>query len=113
MGMKDDLAELERKRAWALALGGPERIARQHARGRLSARERIEKLVDAGSFFEMSMLAHASEPEWAPRTPGDGVICGYGKIWGRIVAVSATDVTVLAGSGGQDAAARKNEKVAG
>ncbi|MBI2509596.1 MAG: hypothetical protein HYV99_06435 [Betaproteobacteria bacterium] len=111
MGIKEDMAELERKRAWALAMGGPERVARQHAKGRLTARERIERLLDPGTFFETGMFTHAPEPEWALRTPGDGVICGYGKIEGRIVAVSANDSTVLAGSDGSEAAGRKNGRV--
>ncbi len=111
MGTKEDMAELESKRAWAQAMGGPARVARQHARGRLTARERIERLVDPGTFFETGMLTHAPEPEWAQRTPGDGLICGYGKIGGRIVAISATDSTVLGGSDGSEAAGRKNGRV--
>ncbi|MSQ33897.1 MAG: carboxyl transferase [Dehalococcoidia bacterium] len=111
MGTKEDMAELESKRTWALAMGGPARVARQHARGRLTARERIEKLMDPGTFFETGMLTHAPEPEWAQRTPGDGLICGYGKIGGHIVAVSATDSTVLGGSDGSEAAGRKNGRV--
>lgn len=112
MGSEEDIKELERLRAWALAGGGPERIARQHARGRLTARERIEKLVDPGTFFETGMLTHAPEPEWAERTPGDGIICGWGKIEGRIVGVSANDPTVLGGSDGSEVANRKNARVA-
>ncbi len=111
MGTKEDMEQLEAKRAWALALGGPKRIARQHERGRLTARERIDKLVDPGTFFEVGMMTHAPEPEWAERTPGDGLICGYGKIDGRTVAVSATDATVLGGSDGGEAANRKNSRV--
>lgn len=108
---EQDMQELERKRAWAMAGGGEEKVARQHAKGKLTARERIEKLLDPGTFFETGMLTHAPEPEWASRTPGDGIICGYGRIDGRIVAVSATDPTVLAGSDGSEAAGRKNSRV--
>ncbi|MFN0145173.1 MAG: acyl-CoA carboxylase subunit beta [Dehalococcoidia bacterium] len=109
--MSDDLQELARMRAWAMAMGGPERIARQHSRSRLTARERIEKLLDPGTFFETGMLTHATEPEWADRTPGDGIICGFGRIDNRIVGVSATDVTVLGGSDGSEVASRKNSRV--
>src|SRR3712207_1867706 len=111
MAIETDLEELARQRAWAVAMGGPERIARQHARGRLTARERIDTLMDPGTFFEVGMLTHAPEAEWADRTPGDGIICGYGKIDGRMVAVSATDATVLGGSDGGEAAGRKNSRV--
>jgi acetyl-CoA carboxylase carboxyltransferase component len=107
----EEIRELENKRAWALEMGGAERVARQRARGRLTARERIDLLLDPDSFFEVGMYTHAPEPEWADRTPGDGVICGYGKIDGRTVAVSATDATVLGGSDGGEAAGRKNSRV--
>lgn len=107
----DEIQELAEKRAWALEMGGAERVARRRARGRLTARERIDLLLDPDSFFEVGMYTHAPEPEWADRTPGDGVICGYGKIEGRTVAVSATDATVLGGSDGGEAAGRKNSRV--
>ncbi len=113
MATDEEMRQLQNKRAWALDMGGAERVARQHARGRLTARERISKLLDPDTFFEVGMYTHAPEPEWADRTPGDGVICGYGKIDSRTVAVSATDATVLGGSDGGDAAGRKNSRVLG
>lgn len=85
----------------ALAMGGEQRIARQHAKGRLTARERIASLVDADSFDELGLLARSDMPEARDRTPADGKICGYGAVAGRPVAVSADDVTVLAGAGGR------------
>jgi len=77
-------------------MGGPEKVARQHAKGRLTARERIRGLLDRDSFLEMGLLAHSAAPGMADRTPADGVVCGYGRIDGRRVAVIANDFTVLA-----------------
>ena len=67
----------------ALAMGGEQRIARQHAKGRLTARERIASLVDADSFDELGLLARSDMPEARDRTPADGKICGYGAVAGR------------------------------
>lgn len=91
------LDELERRRERALAGGGPERIEREHARGRLSARERIDRLIDPGSFLEFGMLATTPD--------GDGVspstyLCGLAEINGEPVAVGAEDFTIQAGSAG-------------
>ncbi|MCC7364816.1 MAG: hypothetical protein IT303_10630 [Dehalococcoidia bacterium] len=108
-----EMEQLRERRAWAAALGGPARVARQHERGRLTARERCLALVDPGSFFETGMLAHSEEPQYAGRTPGDGIITGYGRINGRMVAVQANDATVLGGSEGMEAAARKMARLHG
>ena len=99
--LSDYLAELERRRARALEMGGARRVARQHERGRLTARERVDALVDAGSFVEFGQLAHSDLPEAAEKSPGDGKVCGIGELEGRKVAVSATDATVFAGAGGR------------
>src|SRR5512146_1808857 len=88
-------------RARALEGGGPERIAAQHARGKLTARERLALLLDDGSFQEMGALATHDQSEFGladQRFPGDGVVAGFGKINGRRVAVFAQDFTVLGGS---------------
>jgi len=90
------LHQLTATRGHALEMGGPDKIQRQHARGRLTARERIERLLDRDSFVEMGLLAHSAVQGMADRTPADGVICGYGRIEGRRVAVIANDFTVLA-----------------
>jgi acetyl-CoA carboxylase carboxyltransferase component len=91
------LDELERRRAQALAMGGPERIERHHASGRLTARERIDALVDEGSFMEVGLLAlpeiRRSEP-----SPGDAIVTGLARIDGRKVCVVAIDATTLAGT---------------
>ena len=99
--MTDDLATLRTMRTRALEGGGPERVAAQHARGKLTARERLALLLDDGSFQEMGALATHDEIEFGladQRYPGDGVVAGFGKINGRRVAVFAQDFTVLGGS---------------
>ncbi|HZR35867.1 MAG TPA: carboxyl transferase domain-containing protein [Nevskia sp.] len=95
------LDELQQRQRRALAMGGADKIARQHAKGRQTARERIAALVDGGSFEELGLLAHSDLPEAADRTPADGKIAGFGAIDGRTVFVGADDVTVMAGSGGR------------
>lgn len=95
------ITELERREQRARSMGGPERIARQHHKGRLTARERIDLLVDAGSFDECGLLAHSDREEVRESTPADGKVAGFGAIRGREVFVAADDATVLAGSGGR------------
>ena len=92
--------ELMRRREAALAMGGPERIARHHASGRLTARERIDALVDAGSFYELGLLA---EPELRRDAiaPADAIVSGFARIDGRKVCILAVDATVLAGTTAQ------------
>ncbi len=97
----DHLETLRAMRARALEGGGPERIAQQHARGKLTARERLALLLDDGSFQEMGALATHDETEFGladQRYPGDGIVAGFGKINGRRVAAFAQDFTVLGGS---------------
>ena len=83
--------------------GGPERIEKQHAAEKLTARERIDLLVDEGTFTELGMHGqpHFSQAAMQGRdAPADGVITGYGKVDGRFVAIAAYDFTVMAGSMG-------------
>jgi methylmalonyl-CoA decarboxylase subunit alpha len=95
-----ELEELRRRRETALGLGGPERIARQHRAGRLTVRERIDSLIDPGSFAEIGQLAG--------RVPagGEGVflpdpfVAGLARIDGRDVAIGGEDFTVRGGSEG-------------
>jgi methylmalonyl-CoA decarboxylase subunit alpha len=96
MDLDKSLQQLESKRRRALQMGGPDKIEKQHARGRLTARERIDRLLDKNSFLEMGLLAHSAVPGMVEKTPADGVICGYGLVRGRRVAVIANDFTVLA-----------------
>src|SRR5690606_29775182 len=99
--MRNVLDELERRRAIARLGGGEARIAAQHKRGKLTARERIELLMDEGSFEEFDMyVEHRSTDFGMEKTkiPGDGVVTGWGTINGRVVYVFAKDFTVFGGS---------------
>ncbi|MAN57164.1 MAG: methylmalonyl-CoA carboxyltransferase [Paracoccus sp.] len=99
--MKDILQELERRRSEARLGGGQRRIDAQHKRGKLTARERIELLVDEGSFEEFDMfVAHRSTDFGMQdeRPYGDGVVTGWGTINGRMVYVFSQDFTVFGGS---------------
>ena len=111
MGMKELVEELQARRQRALAMGGPEAIARQHADGKLTVRERVERLFDAGSFQEIGLLAtHAnvSPAMKGKETPADGVVTGFGAIGGRPAALIAYDFTVMAGSMGRTAEVKCN-----
>ncbi len=101
MSMEEAIKELYQYREKAKQMGGEERIKRQHARGRLTARERIDKLVDPGSFWEMGMLNTSNVPGMEEVTAADGRICGMALIDGRMVAIEAQDNTILGGSGGR------------
>jgi propionyl-CoA carboxylase beta chain len=95
------LDELHRRHAAAEEGGGPERRARQHQEGKLSARERIELLLDENSFEELDKLVMHRCRDFGMdgnATPGDGFVTGYGRIDGRLVYVFAQDFTVLGGS---------------
>ncbi len=99
--MKDVLSELEARRAGARLGGGEKRIAAQHAKGKLTARERLELLLDEGSFEEFDMfVAHRTTDFGMDKQtfPGDGVVTGWGTINGRQVYVFSQDFTVLGGS---------------
>lgn len=94
---KSHLDELRRRRRRAEELGGEARIAAEHGRGRWSARERIEALVDPGSFQEVGKLAalHTRTRDGAPReTLPSSLVCGFGRVDGRPVAVGAEDYSV-------------------
>ncbi len=95
--------DLHARREHARLGGGPEKIARQHEAGKLTARERIALLIDDGTFTELGLHAgiHYSVRALEGRdAPADGVITGYGQVDGRMVAVCAYDFTVMAGSMG-------------
>lgn len=99
--MKDILQELESRRQAARLGGGERRIATQHAKGKLSARERIDLLLDEGSFEEFDMfVAHrCTDFDMEHQRPaGDGVVTGWGTINGRMIYVYSQDFTVLGGS---------------
>ena len=95
------LGQLREMRSRAVLGGGQKRIEQQHARGKLTARERLALLLDDGSFQEFGALATHNVTEFGldkQRFPGDGIVTGFGKISGRRVAVFAQDFTVLGGS---------------
>jgi propionyl-CoA carboxylase beta chain len=97
----DRLAEVRRRHANAEAGGGEERMLRQHKEGKLSARERIDLLLDAGTFEEMDKLVRHRTTDFGMDqqvVDGDGFVTGYGHIHGRVVYVFAQDFTVLGGS---------------
>ena len=99
--MRDILAELEDRRAAARLGGGTRRIEAQHARGKLTARERIELLLDEGSFEEFDMFVAHRCTDFGmeeDRPAGDGVVTGWGTINGRMVYVFSQDFTVFGGS---------------
>jgi len=107
----DDLAQ---RRAAAVKMGGARRIERQHQAGKLTARRRVDLLIDAGTFREYGLLAthSAHRPEMEGQvTPADGVITGFGQVDGRRVGVVAEDFTVLGGSVGTTGIAKKQRMV--
>ena len=99
--MKDVLAELERRRSTARAGGGQPRIDAQHAKGKLTARERISIFLDEGTFEEFDMFVEHRSTDFGmekTKIAGDGVVTGWGTVNGRTVFVFAKDFTVFGGS---------------
>jgi propionyl-CoA carboxylase beta chain len=99
--MQDILRQLDEKRAAARAGGGAKRVAAQHGKGKLTARERLEVLLDPDSFEEWDMFVEHRSADFGmaeQKIPGDGVVTGYGTINGRLVFVFSQDFTVFGGS---------------
>jgi propionyl-CoA carboxylase beta chain len=99
--MQEIIRQLDEKRAAARLGGGQKRIDSQHAKGKLTARERIELLLDPDSFEEWDMFKEHRCTDFgmeADKTPGDGVVTGYGTVNGRVVFVFSQDFTVFGGS---------------
>jgi len=102
--MRERLDDLARRREEALHAGPPHAVERQHAKGKMTARERIDYLVDEGSFQELDMLARhrvhgMGMDDNRPYT--DGVITGFGRIDGRRVGIFSQDFTVFGGALGE------------
>jgi propionyl-CoA carboxylase beta chain len=98
------LADLERRRHEAVHAGSEQAVAKQHERGKKTARERIAMLLDPGSFTEFDELARHRAHDFgieATRPYGDGVVTGYGTVDGRPVCVFSQDFTVFGGSLGE------------
>jgi propionyl-CoA carboxylase beta chain len=103
--MKEILAELERRRDNARQGGGAKRIGAQHKRGKLTARERIELLLDDGSFEEFDMFVEHRCSDFGMeknKIPGDGVVTGWGTINGRAAYVFAKDFTAFRSACAED-----------
>ncbi|MDI6839877.1 MAG: acyl-CoA carboxylase subunit beta [bacterium] len=101
MKENDKLKELDEFKKQALLGGGKERIDKQHSAGKLTARERIDLLLDKGSFRETDMFVTHRCTDFdmdKKKIPGDGVVTGYGKINGRLVYIFSEDFTVFGGS---------------
>jgi propionyl-CoA carboxylase beta chain len=101
MTMRDKLELLDRRRAAAEEGGGAARIAAQHKKGKLSARERLDLLLDEGSFVEFDRFVTHRSTDFGleeQKVYGDGVVTGYGRIEGRLVYVFSQDFTVFGGS---------------
>ncbi len=101
MSNEDRFSELERRENEARSGGGEERIAKQHAGGKLTARERLDLLLDPNTFEELDRLVVHGCRDFGmddKRIPGDGVVCGHGRIDGRLVYTFAQDFTVFGGS---------------
>ena len=99
--MQDIIQQLEQKRAAARLGGGQKRIDAQHAKGKLTARERLEVLLDEGTFEEWDMFVEHRCTDFGMqdnKIPGDGVVTGYGMINGRLVFVYSQDFTVFGGA---------------
>lgn len=104
MSIEKKIGDLKKKKQAAKLGGGEKKIQRQHEKGKLTARERIDMLLDPGSFTELDMFAlhHCTDFGMEKsRIPGDGVVTGYGKINGRLVYVFSQDFTVFGGSLGE------------
>lgn len=104
MSINDKLEDLKKIKEAVLEGGGPKRIEKQHEKGKLTARERLEKLLDEGSFIEIDSYVEHRCFDFGMETqkiPGEGVVTGYGTIDGRLVYVYAQDFTVLGGSLGE------------
>src|ERR1700731_994796 len=111
--MKDILEKLETRRGHARLGGGQARIEAQHKRGKLTARERVELLLDKGSFEEFDMFVEHRSSEFGmdkQKIPGDGVVTGWGTVNGRVVYLFSKDFTVFGGSL-SEAHARKITKI--
>ncbi|CAN5527445.1 acyl-CoA carboxylase subunit beta [soil metagenome] len=100
--MREMVADLEKRLEQIRKMGGEEKIKKQHDRGKLTARERLEKFFDGGTFFEIgahgTQMGLAAGPDGIDKPPADAVVTGFGKVDGRVVCAAAYDFTVKGGS---------------
>jgi acetyl-CoA carboxylase carboxyltransferase component len=103
--MRELVKDLEARREAVRKMGGPDKVEKQHARGKMSARERMAAFFDDGVWFEVGMhgtqMGLAAGPDGKDRPPADAVVCGFGKVDGRMVCCASYDFTVKGGSIGQ------------
>ncbi len=99
--LSERIADLEKRKDEALHAGPERAVQRQHEKGKMLARERIEYLLDEGSFHELDMLARSRHPEATERPYTDGVVTGWGTIDGRKVFLFSQDFTIAGGSLGE------------
>jgi acetyl-CoA carboxylase carboxyltransferase component len=95
MAFHDLLDELHTRRHRALAMGGPAKIAKRRSEGVLNARERLDYVLDAGSFVAFGLMATSVHQDVRHKTPADGKLAGVGRINGRPVAIVSNDFTTL------------------
>ncbi len=102
MDMRELVKDLEARREAIRAMGGADKVARQHERGKLTARERLGLFFDGGAYFEVGMhgtqMGLAAGPDGKDRPPADGVVCAFGQVEGRMVCAASYDFTVKGGS---------------
>ncbi len=98
MPFEDLTDELKKRTAEALAMGGADKLAKRKAEGHLNARERIDYLIDPGSFIESGRFARSNRAEVKAKTPADGKIAGFARVNGREIALVSNDFTVLGAS---------------
>ncbi|HEX9294469.1 MAG TPA: acyl-CoA carboxylase subunit beta [Polyangiaceae bacterium] len=102
MNMRELIRDLEARREAIRQMGGAERVERQHARGKLTARERLAMFFDDALYFEVGMhgtqMGMFAGPEGKDKPPADAVVCGFGRVEGRIVCAAAYDFTVKGGT---------------
>nr|WP_231839503.1 carboxyl transferase domain-containing protein [Blastococcus saxobsidens] len=96
--MEELSAEHRRRTEAALAMGGPAKLEKRRAEGLMNARERVDALLDVGTFQEIGRFATSARPEHRHRSPADGKVTGFGQIDGREIAVVSNDFTVMGAS---------------
>jgi len=109
MAWDERMRDFHARRAKARGMGGPERLARRRAAGALNARERVERLLDAGSFLEVGTFNTSDVPGMEAETPADSKVAGFGRIEGRPVVVCSNDFTVLAATSSRVASHKEAE----
>src|ERR1700730_10730053 len=109
MSWDERMKDFEARRERAGGVGGTERLAKRNAEGRLNARERIDRLADAGSFMELGTFNVSDMPGDEERTPADSKVAGLANIDGRAVAISSYGFTVIAATSSRVASHKEAE----